>query len=165
MTRNWKWFTEEEVLSWPKNHKKCRKCLEVKEFSLFHKNDNGKQLFGLASDCKNCRKEKSKSEWEANKNNIKKNILNRAKGRAKKKNIPFDLVEDDIKIPELCPIFNKPFILNDPNWTYSIDRIFPDLGYIKGNVIIVSNKANVIKSSATAEDILLVGNFYRSLSA
>ena len=164
MTRSWNWFTKEEIDAWPENHKKCRKCFQVKPFSAFHKNDNGKQLFGLASDCKDCRKEKSKSDWEKNKNNIKGNMIHRAKGRAKKIGVPFDITESDIEIPERCPVFDKPFILGDQDWTYSIDRIVPSLGYVSGNVVIVSNKANVIKNNATAEEVLLVGNFYKNLS-
>jgi hypothetical protein len=163
MSRNWKWFSQEEIAAWPKNHKVCRKCFEVKPFSFFHKNDNGKQLFGLSSDCKECRKAKSKSDWQKNKTNIKKNILQRSKSRAKAKGIPFNLSEDDIVIPDMCPVFGKPFILNDREWTYSLDRIIPELGYVKGNVLIVSNKANNIKSDARPEDIIAVGTFYQNL--
>lgn len=163
MTRNWKWFTKEEIESWPDQHKKCRVCGRVKSFSEFHKNDNGKQLFGIASDCKECRKEKSKQDWEKNKNNIKKNIIHRASQRAKKNNILFNITEEDIEIPEICPVFNKPFVLGDKDWTYSIDRINPEIGYIPGNIIIVSNRANVIKNNATPEEIINVGTFYKDL--
>jgi hypothetical protein len=164
MSRKWEWFTQEEIGRWPAEHKACRKCLVIKPFSEFHKNDNGKQLFGLASDCKLCRKEKSRIDWKNKKSNVKKNILARSKSRAKEKNLPFDLSEKDLNVPELCPVFGKPLLLDDPDWTYSIDRIVPELGYVSGNVIIVSNKANRIKSNATPEEILAVGNFYKSLS-
>ena len=121
------------------------------------------QLFGLASDCKECRKIKSKNDWAKNKSDIKKNMLQRSKSRANKKNIPFSITEDDIVIPTKCPVFNHEFILNDPDWTYSLDRIIPELGYIQGNVVVVSNKANVIKNNATADEVLAVGNFYKNL--
>jgi hypothetical protein len=58
-----------------------------------------------------------------------------------------------------------PFIYGDRNWTFSIDKIVPALGYVKGNVIIVSNRANIIKNNATPEEILAVGFFYKNLSA
>ena len=46
----------------------------------------------------------------------------------------------------------------------SFDRIDPTKGYVKGNVIIVSNKANVIKSNATVEELERVSSFYRQLN-
>ena len=163
MTRTWNWFSKEDVLSWPDQHKRCRLCDRVKTFSDFHKNGNGKQLFGLASDCKECRKIKSKNDWAINKLNIKKNMINRSRSRAKKKNIPFTITEDDIEIPSKCPVFNHEFILDDTDWTYSLDRIIPELGYVSGNLVVVSNKANIIKNNATPDEILIVGNFYKNL--
>lgn len=161
--KTWNWFTKEEVESWPDEHKKCRVCYQVKPFSDFHKNGNGKQLFGIASDCKECRKIKSKSDWAKNKLNIKKTMIQRSKSRAKNKGIPFMITEDDIFIPDTCPVFNHIFILNDPEWTYSLDRIVPELGYVPNNIIVVSNKANLIKNNASPEEIMIVGKFYKNL--
>ena len=43
--------------------------------------------------------------------------------------------------------------------SYSLDKIIPELGYVKGNVWIISNKANAIKSNASLEELkLLVKN-------
>lgn len=88
-----------------------------------------------------------------------------AKQAAKRKGIPFDLTKDDVVIPEFCPalgiLLHKKERLG-PN-TPSLDRIVPALGYVKGNVIVVSLLANRIKTDATAEQILAVGNFYAKL--
>ncbi len=45
----------------------------------------------------------------------------------------------------------------------SFDRIIPTRGYTKGNVIIISNRANRIKSDATVEELERVASFYRQL--
>ena len=34
----------------------------------------------------------------------------------------------------------------------SLDRIVPELGYVKGNIRVISNRANHLKSDATLEE-------------
>jgi len=96
-------------------------------------------------------------------------MLLRARARATKKGIPFDITLEDIHIPELCPVFNKPLkTVKNPacrDFSPSLDRINPKLGYVKGNVIVVSLKANVMKNNGSLNDILLVYNFYKGLYA
>lgn len=53
-------------------------------------------------------------------------------------------------------------VLTDASPT--LDRIIPRRGYVPGNVIVVSNLANRIKSSATARQIRRVATFYEMLS-
>jgi hypothetical protein len=47
----------------------------------------------------------------------------------------------------------------------SLDRIRPDLGYVPGNIAVVSQLANAIKTSATAPQILAVGRWLERVSA
>lgn len=155
-----KW-TKEEVSSWPTNHKACFACGKVKNFENFHKNKF--QLFGLASDCKECRKLASKKTWEAERNKIAKQIINRSKSRAAKQGIIHTITEEDIDLPEKCPVFGVPFKIGDRDWTYSIDRINPNIGYTPDNIIIVSNRANIIKNNASPEEIFAVAMFYSRL--
>lgn len=90
-------------------------------------------------------------------------ILHSAKRRAKKANLSFNLDISDIVIPECCPVFpeiklkcNEGCVdFNSP----TLDRIIPELGYIKGNVIIISHKANSIKNSATFEELRRVADW------
>lgn len=91
-----------------------------------------------------------------------------AKQRAHKAGVSFDLSNDYVRsiIPDTCPIFNTPFIfiggkkmrLDSP----TLDRIKPELGYVKGNVAVISAKANAIKSSATADEIQAVADWLRN---
>lgn len=92
----------------------------------------------------------------------KKAILISVKSRAKKANIEFSLTEEDISIPAFCPILNIPIKRQYTNKgrtgprsnSPSVDRIDNTKGYIKGNVHIISNQANIMKSSATPEELL-----------
>ena len=47
--------------------------------------------------------------------------------------------------------------------TPSIDRIDPKKGYVKDNIIVVSMRANRIKSDATVDEIWKVADFYEKL--
>ena len=151
--------TKEEIDSWGLENRKCVECNKIKSFNDFHK--HSKCMWGVNTICKECRKTESKKQWENQKtNNLEKVILDRTKSRARKNQIEFNLTIKDIIIPKECPVFKVPFVYGDHDWTPSIDRINPNKGYIKGNVIIVSNKANIIKNNATFDEILKVGNFY-----
>jgi len=87
-------------------------------------------------------------------------LLRGAKARAKKCGAPFELSLEDINIPDVCPILglalepriNEPGVYKSNPNSPSLDRLNPSLGYIKGNVSVISNLANVIKNSGTAED-------------
>jgi hypothetical protein len=89
--------------------------------------------------------------------NMKKNMWKHAKVRATKKNIPFTITFEDIHIPEKCPVFNRPFTKVGENWSTSpsLDRIVPELGYVPGNIQVISRQANVMKWDASKEDLIL----------
>ena len=99
--------------------------------------------------------------WEKTSEEYK--IWHRAKSRAKKKGLEFNLEISDIIIPEVCPVFNIPFDKTNKDYTYSIDRIDPSKGYVKGNVAIICNKANRIKSDATFDELLQVVHYVKRL--
>ena len=46
----------------------------------------------------------------------------------------------------------------------SIDRIIPDLGYIKGNVHWISKRANQIMSDATPDQVIQVGAYLKKIT-
>ena len=84
-----------------------------------------------------------------------KNTLKTAKTRAEKLNIPFNLEIEHFKIPKLCPVLGIPLEWSDkitPN-TPSFDRVRPELGYVLGNVRIISMRANRLKNNATIEEM------------
>ena len=128
---------------------------------MFHKNKGYND--GLDHRCKHCVK------IYARQNPMLKqtaDMLGNARRRAKKKNVPFDIDVAHIRsiAPSHCPVLGFPLewsarrdgkigaLPNSP----SLDRIDPERGYVKGNVWIISHKANSIKNSATHEELKLV---------
>jgi predicted DNA binding CopG/RHH family protein len=97
--------------------------------------------------------EQYKEKRKKDNSNVSKRILSRVKSRAAAKNIPFNLDVSDIVVPDVCPvlgieIFTQPGLgTNQPN-SPSLDRMVPELGYVKGNVRVISNRANLLKSNA-----------------
>ena len=84
-----------------------------------------------------------------------------AKKRAKLKGVEFSIqLEDMPDIPKVCPILGiliKANITSAPlDSSPSLDRINPLLGYVRGNVRFISNRANRIKSDATLEELKLI---------
>jgi hypothetical protein len=92
-------------------------------------------------------------------------MLRKARNRAKKRGIYFNITLDDIQIGERCPILNTPFRVGLDNWqnSPSLDRIDNRRGYEKGNVIVVCMMANSIKNQATPSQIKKVADFYEKL--
>lgn len=132
----------------PINHKKCGKCLLIKNFSEFRKNKNS--AFGYSYFCKECDKQRIYTRDK------RKVLLNAAKKRAKDQNLEFNLDINDIVLPIKCPILDIELVFNKYNAcdnSYSIDRIEPNKGYIKGNIQIISFKANTIKNNASLLEI------------
>ncbi len=94
-------------------------------------------------------------------------MLRTARQRAKKRGVPFELVVADINVPSHCPVLGFQLILSSGKVAYNsatLDRIKPALGYVRGNVIVISMLANQIKSSATPEQIMKVAQFYANLA-
>ena len=91
-----------------------------------------------------------------------------ARRRAKNKNVPFEIDLEYVRsiVNNHCPVLGIALdwscrrsetpspIPSSP----SLDRIDPERGYVKGNVWIISHRANTIKSNATHEELKLVTN-------
>ena len=89
-------------------------------------------------------------------NNYIKKLISGAKLRSSKLGLPFDLTEEDIIIPEFCPVFGFKLEISNgqpSDNSPSIDKIVPELGYVKTNIRIISNLANRMKSNATPEQL------------
>lgn len=86
------------------------------------------------------------------------------KARAKRKKIPFDLTLDDLPVPTHCPVLGielkyGPGPLVDGS--VSLDKFIPELGYVRGNVRVISNRANTLKNNMTLAEWEALGKYLR----
>jgi hypothetical protein len=94
-----------------------------------------------------------------------------AKTRAKQQDLPFDLAPEDIVIPEVCPVFGVKLEWGVGNrgwrnlWSPSLDKIKPELGYVRGNVMVISNRANHLKSNGSIDEFEAVLAYMRTVGA
>ena len=94
-------------------------------------------------------------------------LLKNIKRNCEIKNILFDISAEYIYdiAPDICPVFKIALgwckitggkaKQNSP----SIDRINPKLGYIEGNIQVISNFANTMKQNATPEQLKQFGEW------
>lgn len=142
----------------------CNKCKTEKDLLEFDKRKC--DILGRAKICKACRKiydkskpRKIKSKEQSKKDRLKNKLrflLKGARKRARKNNIEFNITKNDLILPDICPVLGIPITkenlgkFNDSS--PSIDRIDNTKGYIKGNVCIISMRANKLKNNGTMEE-------------
>lgn len=142
--------------------RKCNKCNkiypldEIKKIHEYYSN--------ICYSCSNLRaknynKNPKKSESrrvnqaERTKKSPEKAVMIRTRTRARKIKVPFNLDESDIVIPEYCPILGIRLFFGEQNGhSPSVDRIDNSKGYVKGNIKIISHRANTIKNNGTIEE-------------
>lgn len=111
----------------------------------------------------------SKTRKNSRASHPEKYLLWGARDRAKAKGLPFSLELEDIHIPELCPVFKKPLKINEGGRSHnpyspSLDKIIPSLGYVKGNVQVISLRANKMKSDASFEELKLFSDWIQNFT-
>lgn len=91
------------------------------------------------------------------------------RARAKKLGLPFDITPEDCIPPEVCPILGIPLFRNHgenkPSANSpSLDRIVPSEGYVKGNVQVISQRANIMKNDASIEELRRFADWVKTLT-
>jgi len=141
---------------------------KIVEYNKKYRQDNKEKMVEYDKKYRQDNKEKlaanSKKYRQGNKEKV---VVHNTKTRANKNNIPFDIDEDYIKNiwpkDNRCPIFKiklEQSNLYAGDQSPSLDRIIPKLGYVKGNVQVMSSKANRIKNNATFEELIIIGKYY-----
>ena len=90
----------------------------------------------------------------------------RARARSAKQGLEFNITIDDLlPLPTHCPVFGTPLCVSaghrDPN-AYSLDRVNNDLGYVVGNVVVMSYRANRLKNDGTAQEHDAIAKWMRA---
>jgi hypothetical protein len=146
------------IISWCSG---CKSYLPITNFTLLDPSSiHGKKTIlkeKRCSLCSNCESINHKQLSDVER------LLYSAKKRAKEKNIDFNLTADDIFIPEYCPALGIKLQsvqgVTGSDCSPSLDRIDNSKGYIKGNVAVISFRANTLKNSATSEELRKIANF------
>lgn len=116
----------------------CRRAVKRKEKYLRHKATMLRKV----------------QEWRVN--SPAEYLLSSAKQRARRGGLPFDIDVTDVVVPEHCPLLGLrlvPFGGKRVDETPSLDRIDATKGYVKGNVWVISWRANRLKSDAAFEEL------------
>jgi hypothetical protein len=163
--------------------KQCTSCLSTKELDQF-KTDN-RLTSKRGSVCIECNKTKAlryyserclssdfkrkhaNNEISRRNRNKAKALWSFAKRRAKLKGIEFSITPEDIIVPNLCPIFGIELNFGTKiEWesSPSLDRINPNLGYIKDNIKVISWKANRLKTNASVEELEKIIKYMKEVS-
>jgi len=170
--------------------KKCSKCKISKDSDLFYKDKSRKD--GLNNRCKECesspehkkicrerdaikcsdplvRAQKVKKQRFLREKYREKHIFRIARYRARQNGLEFSIEPSDIVIPEYCPLLGIKLKTNIANKNRecapSIDRIDNSKGYIKGNIAVISWKANSMKRDMAISELrLFVSNLDKYIS-
>jgi len=117
--------------------KQCTSCKRFKNIQQeFHR--AGK---GYRSRCKLCR------------------LYYEKKRISEKLGLPFNLTVDYLHSlwTGICPITNSPIYLSTEGGPKAhLDRFYPELGYVQGNVSFINSRMNVLKSNGTTQEFLMI---------
>ena len=142
---------------------RCKQCRN--EYSAIqrdkHREKNNKKYVERYHSDEEFRKHRNETSRKSNQKikleHPERIMLQSCRARAKEKGWEFNLEESDIIIPKYCPILGIELLsggvgkqtFNSP----SVDRIDSTKGYIKGNIKIISLRANMMKNDANIQDI------------
>lgn len=89
-------------------------------------------------------------------------FFSKKKTHAKRSKWGFDVRLEDLEYPDVCPVLGIPLDWDCPKRTEnspSLDRLDSSKGYVKGNVVVMSWRANRIKNNGTAEEHAKIADF------
>lgn len=98
----------------------------------------------------------------------KQQMLIRARVRAREKDIACAITETDFEIPKRCPVLGIVLQVGTGrpgDGSPELDRIDVRKGYVPGNIMVISRKANSMKRDATLAELRRFARFYLEFKA
>lgn len=91
-------------------------------------------------------------------------LLQHAKYRARKLGIPFAITACDLVVEDKCPVLGIAYQVGPKisDRSRTVDRIIPGLGYVPGNVRVISYRANRLKSDASPQELSAILDYIAS---
>ena len=134
--------------------KTCTRCHTEKALSEFTLNPGG----SVRAWCRKCCSEisdKARVEGRAVPEKRLRQMVSAKKAISKQNGVEFSISVSDLSLPEVCPYLGVKIDLSGSRSRYgpSIDRIDSGLGYVPGNVEVISALANRMKNDATPEEL------------
>jgi hypothetical protein len=165
----------------------CKTCNIDKPADAYARQDSKRS--GLFAECKACQRLRNQRWIDENRERFRhinraatgkmrrkdpvRAMVSLARARAKKAGLEFSITEHDVVIPSHCPVLGIELSFGlgrgkgqshaERDGRASLDRIENSKGYIPGNVIVVSFRANRIKSDASSRELLKIARFYARL--
>lgn len=85
-------------------------------------------------------------------------LWKQARDSSKQRKLDFDITVEDVIIPEYCPYLGVVLTTENTGGRQdekvSLDRIDNTKGYVKGNIQVISSKANFMKRNASIEELI-----------
>jgi hypothetical protein len=143
------------------DYKTCNKCKQSKlldEFYTKHGKPNGecKVCFNAFRSTDEYKARVRQRENDKHRKDPRRQMRDQAKIRSQRRGIPFSLEVDDLVIPDKCPVLGIQLRVSErvhDDSSPSLDRIDPSKGYVKGNVAVISYRANTIKNNSTTDEL------------
>ncbi len=144
----------------------CVECVRETNKRQIAKRKPGENAFRLRKWVSENREYSNARRLEHRIKNPERIMVIAAKKTAKSRGLPFDLTYKDIVIPEFCPVLGVKLergMKSRTDASPSLDRIIPENGYVRGNIIVVSWRANFLKSDGSVDELRKIADFYERL--
>lgn len=156
------WDKNQPIKIIDKNRAECSKCGDIRALSEFQYGRKGQKYEYKFSYCNECRKKQIYLNLNKSIERFLAYKFNRIKMRAKKINVKFNLDKKS-----LINLYNKQdgkcfYTGYEMKWgvdvgvsrnSLSVDRISPNKGYTKDNIVLCCNFINTVKSDLSLDEI------------
>jgi hypothetical protein len=143
---------------------RCANCKDTKSHKDFNKTYRGKPRTAFPRAwCAECDRKAHTNRYRSTPEKKLAWAFRTITSKCRIQNIPFNLeFQDFLPIPTTCPALGTPMNYdNGRDSQPTFDRLKPELGYVKGNVVLISHRANRMKGDATWTELESLTNWVK----